>query len=310
MISVVSAWALSSPSDEFWVFAGIAVLSSAAGFIGGFYFFLRSRVLAYTPTSKIRSAAQGYLELSGHGHVLEGPKIIAPLTGTPCTWYSFKVEERRRSGKNSKWVAVEKATSDELFLIIDDTGKCVIDPDGATVVPTITDTWYGSTARPQRGRKLSGGFFSGGRYRYSEMRMHPGDKLYAIGLYKTIGGANTEFNINQEVISLLKEWKADSRQMLKQFDHNKDGQIDMQEWQDVREAALKHVLDQHGEIKTIPAVNVLGKTEDPRRPFILSSVHQDKLIRRYYFYSGGLISLFFLAGSFATVIISLRLYGG
>ena len=61
-----------------------------------------------TPTSKIRSAAQGYVELSGHGELMEGPKIIAPLTSKYCTWYSYKVEERRRSGKNSQWPQFKK----------------------------------------------------------------------------------------------------------------------------------------------------------------------------------------------------------
>jgi hypothetical protein len=140
--------------------------------------------------------------------------------------------------------------------------------------------------------------------------MHPGDALYAIGLYKTVGGANTELNVNQEVVALLKEWKADAQEMLRNFDHNRDGKIDMQEWQAVRDAALKHVLAQHSEIKSVPAVNVLGKTQDPRRPFILSSVPQEHLIRRFHWYAGSLLSLFFLAGAMATWIIGLRLYGG
>jgi hypothetical protein len=309
MLAALSDWALTSLPDEFWFFTGIAMLASACGFFGGFYFFIRSRVLADTPTSRIRSAAQGYLELAGRGQLLEGPPIIAPLTGTHCTWYSYRIEEHRGSGKNSKWVTIEKGDSDSLFLIVDDTGKCVIDPEGATVIPSATDTWYGHTARPTRGRKLGGRYF-GGRFRYREMRMHPGDELYAIGLYKTVGGASTEINVNQQVAMLLKEWKADSRQMLQQYDHNKDGQIDIQEWQAVRDAALKHVLDQHKEIHAMPPVNIMGNTMDARRPFILSAVSQEKLIGRYYSYAGALLVLFFLAGAFASWAISLRLYGG
>jgi hypothetical protein len=310
VLAAISGWARFSPSDEFWVVTVISTTVSIAGFIGTFYYLNRKKVLEAIPTSKIRSAAQGYLELDGVGELMEGPRIIAPLTGTHCTWYNYRVDERRSSGKNSRWVAIEKGISDSLFFIVDDTGKCVIDPEGATVIPATTDTWYGSTPRPESGHKLRRGRWSGGRYRYTEMRMHPGDNLYAIGLYKTVGGANTDFNVNAEVLTLLREWKADSYTLLHKFDHNRDGQIDMQEWEHVRNAALQHVLDQHHEFKSVPAVNLLGDTRDLRRPFILSAIPQHRLIKRYSYYAGGLITLFFLAGMFACWITGLRYYSG
>ncbi|MEX2352976.1 MAG: GIDE domain-containing protein, partial [Gammaproteobacteria bacterium] len=283
----LSEWARSSPADDFWTFAAILVLASVGGFIGGFYFLLRKRAIENIPTSKIRSAAQGYLELTGHGQLLEGPQIIAPLTNTPCTWYSFSVQERRRSGKNSRWVTIEKGISDSLFLLIDDTGKCIIDPEGASVIPSVTDTWYGTTPRPRHGKKTGRSFLSRGRYRYIEQRMHIGDDLYAIGLYKTVGGADGHFNINDEVIRLLREWKQDSESLLQQYDHNRDGKIDLQEWEAVREAAMNQVLTDHRELQSMPPVNIMGKTQDSRRPFILSAVPQDKLIKRYGYYAAG-----------------------
>lgn len=301
-------WAQTSPADDFWILATILIISAIAGFLGGFRFLMRKRVLEDIPTSRIRSAAQGYLELDGVGQLMEGPQIIAPLTGTRCTWYSYRVDEHRGSGKNSKWVTIEKGISEGLFLLIDETGKCVIDPDGASVIPAATDTWYGSTPRPQSGHRIRRGFFSGGRYRYTEMRLHPDEPLYAIGLYKTVGGAGSELNVNAEVIALLKEWKADSESMLKKHDQNGDGQIDVQEWEKVRNAALQHVLEQHRDIHTIPAVNLLGRTHDLRRPFILSAIPQHTLVRRYTFYCSGLITLFFIAGIIACWIIGLRYY--
>jgi len=311
-MSFLSAWVRQSPQDDFWLATVMMIVLAITGFIGAFYFFLRKRVMEDTPTAKIRSAAQGYVEFNGHGELLEGPPIIAPLTNTICTWYSYTIEEHRRSGKNSHWVTIENRTSDELFLVIDETGQCVIDPEAASVTPSESDCWYGHSSRPSSGAKIShGGFFSfrSGRYRYTEKRMRPKDPLYAMGLFKTVGGAVGEFNIDTDVRDLLREWKQDSATMLEKYDQNKDGQIDMQEWQKVRDEAFKEVMAKHSERKTSPAVNLLCKTCDKRRPYLLSAIPQSALIKRYNYYSVGLIVVFFLSGAFASWMISLRMAG-
>ena len=152
-MSALSEWAKFSTTDDFWMVASILILLTIFGFAGAFYFFMRKRIMEDTPTSKIRSAAQGYVELDGVGDLLEGPPIIAPLTGATCTWYSYKIEQHRRSGKNSHWSTIEKGTSEDLFLIIDDTGQCIVDPEGASVTPAEKDVWYGASSRPAVDRR-------------------------------------------------------------------------------------------------------------------------------------------------------------
>jgi len=289
--------------------AGILALFAMAGFIGAFYYFMRKRIMEDTPTSKIRSAAQGYVELSGYGALLDGPPIIAPLTGLTCTWYSYNIEESRRSGKNTQWANVENGKSEELFLIIDDTGQCVIDPDGASVTTVEKDVWYGAAPRPGRGPKATGGLLSSGRYRYTEKRLRPKESLYAIGLFSTVGGAGDVFDPGGDVRDILKQWKQDTEALMKRFDSNKDGEIDMQEWQTVRAAALQEVMANHGERKAEVPVNMMARTRDKRRPFLLSALPQHSLIRRYQFYSVALIFLFFISGAFISWLISLRLAG-
>lgn len=305
----MTEWVQNAQADDFWIIAGVLVALAIFGFFGAFYFFVRKRTVENTPTSKIRSAAQGYVELEGLGKLMDGDEIIAPLTGRMCTWYSYQIEERRRSGKNDKWVTIEKATSDDLFLLVDNTGQCVVDPEGASVTPAEKNTWYGHGKRPASGPKVRGGFFNlgGGRYRYTEKRMHPGDPLYGIGLFNTVGGAGGDFNIDADLRDLLREWKQDSEKLLARFDKNKDGEIDMQEWQEVREHALGEVMANHSERKTAPPVNMFTKTTDRRRPFILSAIPQAALIRRFHYYSVSLIILFFVCGVLSTWLISLRL---
>ena len=307
MTSLVE-WARNSPADDFWLLVLFMAGSAIGGFVAAFYFFMRKRIMEDMPTSKIRSAAQGYVELNGVGRLLEGPPIIAPLTGITCTWFSFKVEEKRRSGKNTNWSTIRNGRSDELFLLVDDTGECVIDPDGARVTCAEKDVWYGSSEQPARGPK-SGSVLSGGRYRYTEERLHPAEHLYAIGLFNTVGGAGDVYDPSSDVRELLKQWKQDSQAMLEKFDTNRDGEIDMQEWQAVREAALKQVMSQHSERKTETPVHMLGRTRDKRRPFIVSAIPQESLVRRFQLYAAGSLVVFFLCGAMSTWLINLRLTG-
>ncbi len=319
-MGVVADWVRSAPADDFWFWAIALVAASVASFIAAYVYFYRKRLFEDTPTSLIRSAAQGYVELNGIGLLLEGPPIVAPLTGTTSTWYKFSVEEKRGSGKNSRWVTIRNGTSDDLFLLRDQTGDCVVDPEGAKVTPAETDIWYGSTPTPEsrpRARKKkskmskwTSNFSVGiGRYRYTEHRMHPDDRLYAIGLFRTEGGAGGNFDINADVRELLKEWKQDAETMLSRFDKNKDGEICMEEWQQARETALAEVQKQHAEEKIAMPTNLIGKTCDRRRPFILSAVEEDDLVKSYaLYYRFGKI-MFFVCGALATWLITLRLSG-
>jgi E3 ubiquitin ligase len=307
-------WAKNGPADDFWFWTIGLLIAAIVGFFFAFSFIHRKRIIEDTPTSKIRSAAQGYLELDGHGQLMDGQPIVSPLTGTTCTWYEFKVEEQRQTGKRTEWKTIRKGISDELFLIKDETGQCIIDPEDAHVTVSSKDVWYGNEASPVRG-PLSANkkhhFFSGigvkRQYRYTEKLLHSGESLYAIGLYKTVGGAGASFDVNEDVRELIREWKTDADALMKKFDNNADGEIDLQEWQKVRDEAYKQVMEKHSEQKTLPPVHIMNKTNDKRRPFILSALPQDDLIRRLHIYSILSISLFLICGSFSTWLISLRL---
>lgn len=320
MLNTATQWVREAPGGDFWPWAIVLIIATIGSFIGAFYFFLHKRIIEDTPTSKIRSAAQGYVELSGIGKLIEGSGITGPLTGTLCTWFSYTIEEYRSSGKKSHWVTVDEGVSESLFLLVDDSGEAVIDPEKANVTPSTSNTWYGHSRHPEPKRNVTNtkrkkSFFSIGRhtglgrYRYTEERMHPNDPLYAIGLFDTVGGAGSEYNNNADVAHLLREWKKNSEQLLSRFDENQDGKIDMEEWQKVRTAASKEIKNQHAEQKAAAPVHMLGKTCDSRRPFLLSALPQSDLLKRYSRYSTGLIITFFIAGILSTWMIGIRLSG-
>ena len=83
----------------------------------------------------------------------------------------------------------------------------------------------------------------------------------------------------------------------------------MQEWQAVREAALKQVMSRHNERKTETPVHMLGRTRDKRRPFILSAIPQDSLVKRFQLYAASSLAVFFLCGALSTWLLNLRLAG-
>ena len=63
--------------------------------------FRRARAVADTPTSRIASAHQGYVELHGVARSDQPEPMRAPLTKRPCVWYRYTIE--RKGGKN-KWI--------------------------------------------------------------------------------------------------------------------------------------------------------------------------------------------------------------
>lgn len=295
-------------ADDFWLLAIITMLLSLGSFWWWFRSLKRARLIEDTPTSKCRSAAQGYVELIGQQEMMPGEPIQAPLTGRRCTWWAFEIEEKRTTYSNGKsrtrWVTVESDTSGELFLVRDDTGECVIDPDHAEVHESAKDSWYGSTQRPANTPKTSS--FFGGRYRYTERRMHVGDMLYAIGLFTTRNSHHAPLEKGRETAALLAQWKQDQHNLLQRFDADRDGSIDMQEWEQARKAA-EAIIDQRARDRALqPDLNLMLQPPDGR-PYILSTVPETELTKKFRWMAAGGLTGFLLFGAGATFMLIVRL---
>jgi E3 Ubiquitin ligase len=283
--------------DFFWWCLGSGVVTAAA-FIGCFVFLQRTRLMENMPTSRLRSAAQGYVELEGIARLMQGPPIIAPLTKTRCCWWRFKIEEERGSGKNRRWVTVESGTSDDCFELDDATGKCIVNPDGATVIPTQHRRWYGSSRSPDVAPAIGSGWLRSmfSKYRYTEELINQDHPLYALGSFRTQTGNPDAFDEQLDLKELLGKWKHDKK-MMALFDTNKDGTVDAREWDAARRMAQRKVRDEHVQRAVdTPDMHLLAKPRDGR-PFILSGVPQASLIRRYRLSSGALLSLAIIAAA-------------
>ena len=87
-----TTWVHNAPPDDFWLLAVILAIVCLVSTARGFMFLVRKRTIQDIPTSRIRSAAQGYVELEGVCELMDGPPILSPLTGSQCAWYQYSVQ--------------------------------------------------------------------------------------------------------------------------------------------------------------------------------------------------------------------------
>lgn len=266
-----------------WVVALTAM--AALSFFAWVANYRRLRHIADTPTSHVATAAQGYVELAGRVEAAEVP-LVAPYSGLRCCWYRYQVEHK---GSDGKWSYQEGDESDAPFVLVDETGRCTIEPAGAEIHCESRDVMTRDD------------------YRYTEWRLMPGDRLYAIGAFVTRSAVPTPRDIAQEVSFLLGEWKADKPSLLARFDLDRDGAIDLEEWELARRAARREVDKRlAAAAATATAGNhTLCRPEDGR-PFLISNRPPERLVRMFGGWSAFHILVFLAAGAAALALGGLR----
>jgi len=110
----------------------LACLGIPAGvylFYRGFRILQRRRLIMNTPTSKVRSASLGLVEVSG---LAVGPHTItAPITRRECYYYRTTAWKLEQSGRNKNWKKVADEKLHVPFYLEDGTGYLLIDPHDA-----------------------------------------------------------------------------------------------------------------------------------------------------------------------------------
>jgi len=115
--------------DRFWILAGIGAVSGFILFCRGFRMLQRKRLILNTPTSKIRSASMGLVEVNG---LAVGPYTMpAPITGVSCYYYRTMAWQLKQAGKNTKWQKVADESLHVPFYLDDNTGLVLVNPQGA-----------------------------------------------------------------------------------------------------------------------------------------------------------------------------------
>jgi hypothetical protein len=240
-----------------------ALVSAGLVLILGLYGWLRSlhhsRLILDTPTSRVASAAQGYVELRGTGRPLDGTPLRSPFNGLPVLWY--RIVTMRRTGQN-KWVHESTDESDTSFLLDDGSGIAAVDPEGAEMLVRRKDS------------------HRHGDRRVTQWCLIRDDPIYVIGEFDTLGSISPDFDTAAQVRDLLAEWKKDRAGLLRRFDRNGDGEIDLAEWEEARAAAKREVSARRDEVLRAPEAHVMRRPADGRL-YLISDLDPQRLARRY-----------------------------
>jgi hypothetical protein len=265
--------------EDFWFWA----LTLGVAAIGGGALALRwikvARLIEDTPTSRVRSAAQGYVELTGRGRPLDGTRNLGPLTQRPCVWWRYRVSKKEQTGRSrgENWRSVASGESGLPFLLDDGTGHCIIQPDGAEVISSESTTWYGDTpwptGAPGHGRMATRD------YRYFEERIYEQELLYVLGEFRS-HGRQEGVDLQAAASALLSEWKDDQSKLIERFDGDGDGRISLEEWERARAEARRTVEKQVQGQPPVEMLNVVGKP-DGDQLFMVAALPPGDLAKRY-----------------------------
>jgi hypothetical protein len=185
----------------FEVFSGVAgtffyiIVCISIGvvlFVQGLRSYLLKKMIQNIPTTKIRSAAMGLVEI--YGEVVPIKTQKSPLSEDRCVYYKFDVEKpndkpditidpiMNKVGLN-KFASIE---SREAFYVKDETGMILVDPSTAKI-----DIDYTHRMESSSGRGLSEftmNFLEGKDIQYKhtnqeyvEYLIRPGDNIYVMG---------------------------------------------------------------------------------------------------------------------------------
>lgn len=282
---------------EFWI--GTAVVSAITAYL--FWrmacWYQHARQIENIPTARVRSAPQGYIELIGEAKMMEGLATFSPLSHTRCVWYRYKIEEKVREyhgkdGFRTRWRVVKESTSEEVFLLRDETGECAIDPDDAQVITRDKQVWHKHDAIPPR--------------RFTEWTIIEGEPLYAMGMFKSVASAEDQ-SIRQQVTQKLREWKQDQQQLLQRYDTDQDGTISLEEWQQVRHdatVAVKRDISAQAKMKKL---SIMTNSPHQSQPYILSTISEQELINRYQRHALAAMLGFIVLGSLIVWAINQRI---
>jgi hypothetical protein len=282
MLELLAQAARNADPVGFWIGSLFAAAVTAFLVRFGLDAFWKLRLVLDTPTARIRSAPQGYVELQGQARP-QREVITARLSGAACVWYRYRIQERRRGTKNNgHWVTIEQGDAGRPFILDDGTGRCLVDPAGAVLKCRATDVWYDSGSGSGSG--LGALFGQQRRYRKTEERIGELEYVYVLGHFETPRrGVRERQRLTRH---LLSQWKRDPARM-QVFDRNGDGEIDLDEWDAARAKAERLAERTEGRLSAEPPLSRVIDGGDARQPFVVSTEDERDLISRLRLHAFG-----------------------
>lgn len=249
-----------------------------AGIAFALYWSRQARLIANTPTSRLRAASQGFVQVAGTAREPFGQELVSPLSGARCVWWEYEVNARR-DGDSTQWRRIASARSTQGFVLDDGTGRCQVIPDGANIITEDEETWYGNTPWPVPDVVRSGLLVFGDQnYCYRERRIRSHISIHVLGEFRT-RRAREHWNLKTRMRELLTAWKKNHPALLARFDQNHDRKIDQMEWEQARNAARQEAAQEENQLADALPEQMLCKPKYGQ-PFIISTYPWRALIRR------------------------------
>lgn len=251
----LAAWQIGTMQGWVFCLGLLCIISTLAWWTNERY----RRAIANTPTAKIGSAPQGYVELIGQAR-FAGDPVFSPVTGLPCIWYRC-LTERADSDNHSNYQYVSTDESTASILIADTSGEALIDPDGAQIEVTEKSVHIN------------------GEYRHTVWLILPGQRIFALGEFASVRG-DEHLNLRQDISLRLADIKKDKQELLRRFDKNRDGEIDLMEWEAVRTATELEILAEHRAERAQPATHILRRPSN-NQLFLITTRDPERQLLRY-----------------------------
>ena len=183
---------------NFLLLAG--VVTGVVLFYRGFRLLQRKRLIQDVPSSSIRSAALGLVEVSGT--VAGESTLLSPVCQEDCCFYELSAWRPSDFGEYYSWKKAAEESFSVPFFLEDETGRVAVDPKGADLeIPTDFSEEYGMprtrsnvglAAEYAMNSEVSPpetvahflarhGLSAGERVRVEERSIKLGDKLFVLG---------------------------------------------------------------------------------------------------------------------------------
>jgi hypothetical protein len=263
----------------------VPALAAVALYWQGFSLIRLKRRVENTPTSKVRSIAMGLVEVHGRAQRLYA--LVSPMTQSACAWY--RLRKYRRGSKNNWKLTGEIDSNHVPFQIDDGTGKVTVHPVGACIQGKVRQTGYPGLS------PLTFTTFVNARdedEKWVEDIIYEGTSLYVLGYARSLD--EDRLGLRERILLKLRRLKLDHEAM-RRYDADGDGQIDVKEWDNARQAVELEALGEQLELSRRRSRQeehvVIGKSSQRGSPFIIAeTVSEGELTGKYALLSVALLS--------------------
>jgi hypothetical protein len=249
--------------DIHQIWPQLLLVNIAISFFAGLFNYWRLLKISEAPISTIAAAAQGYIELQGIA-TSEKP-LKTPYHGIPCVWYRAWVFANMADNNEPTGIydsrLLDYSENQMVFTLTDNTGQCSVNPSGAEVIHFEARTW----------RKND--------HRYVEEYLPAGKPLYVLGQLDSRHDVLDKATAKKHLVEKLAHWKTNKQQLLNRFDQNRDGQIDMYEWEKARQQAHECLLAEHAMRRGIGSFTLAKPTDN--HLFLISAKSPQQLRDNY-----------------------------